>query len=348
MGIGDWVLYHFVYNETGRCLNEKEKPSNTYLDKETNTYRKCYDRCSSCNKGGDNTNNNCDECLKDENNTYLYHFIYNETGKCLNDDEKPSNTYLDLDDNTYKLCYDRCSSCEKKGDKDNNNCKECLKNDNNNYLYHFVYNEKGKCINDNEKPSNTYLDKETNTYRLCYDRCSSCNEKGDKDNNNCNECLKDNNNNYIYHFIHDKKGKCLSDEERPLNTYLDKENNTYRLCYGRCNRCDSYPECKECLKDETNNYIYHFIDDEKGICINQSEINNGFYYLDNNYNTYKICPEGTIKVENNECIETNDEKIILAFIIIIIILIIVSLFFIGRMLFKNRKRDNVMKELIIN
>ena len=28
---------------------------------------------------------------------------------------------------------------------------------------------------------------------------------------------------------------------------------------------------------------------------------NGYYYLDNNDNTYKICPEGTIRVEKNEC-----------------------------------------------
>ena len=111
--------------------------------------------------------------------------------------------------------------------------------------------------------------------------------KGDKDNNNCNECLKDVNNNYLYHFIYNEKRKCLKDNERPSNTYLNKENNTYLLCYKRCSRCESYPECKECFKDKSNNYIYHFIDYDKGKCIDESEIKDGYYYLDTNDNTYK-------------------------------------------------------------
>ena len=342
-------LYHFLYNETGRCLNETEKPSDTYLDLKDNTYKKCYDRCSSCDKKGDDSNNNCIDCLKDENNTYLFHFLYNETGRCINEDEKPSNTYLDLEDNTYKLCYERCSSCNKKGDKEKNNCEECLKDINNTYLYHFVYNLEGKCINENEKPSNTYLDLESNTYKACYERCSTCNKKGNQSSNNCEDCLKDKNNNYLYHFIYNEEGKCLSDDERPSKTYLDTATNTYRQCYEKCNRCENFPECKECLKDGSNNYIYHFIYGEKGKCIDESEIKDGYYYLDSSDNTYKTCPEGTIKVENNECIENNTETILLVFIIIlIIILIIVPLFFIWKVFFQNRKRNKDMKELIIS
>ena len=82
-----------------------------------NTYKYCYNRCSLCNKGGDEFDNNCKECLKDDNNNYLYHFIYNEKGRCLNESERPSDTYLDLDDNTYKLNYERYFPCIK-----NNNC----------------------------------------------------------------------------------------------------------------------------------------------------------------------------------------------------------------------------------
>ena len=48
-------------------------------------------------------------------------------------------------------------------------------------------------------------------------------------NNNCIKCLKDENDNYIYHFLHDEKGKCISEEEKPPNTYLDLETNTYEL-----------------------------------------------------------------------------------------------------------------------
>ena len=42
---------------------------------------------------GNATNNNSKECLRDENNTFLFHFVYNRKGLCLNESEKPSNTY---------------------------------------------------------------------------------------------------------------------------------------------------------------------------------------------------------------------------------------------------------------
>ena len=233
---------------------------------------------------------------KDKNNTYLYHFIYNETGRCLKKTEKPSNTYLDIDTNTYELCHERCSSCDIGGNNTNNNCKECLKDENDTFLYHFIYNETGRCLNKDEKPSNTYLDTDTNTYKLCFERCSSCDIGGNNTNNNCKECAKDSNNTFLYYFVYNKPKQCITEKEKPLNTYLDTEINTYKLCYERCDRCDSYPECKVCLKDETNNFIYHFIVDEEGKCIEESEIKDGFFYLDNNDNTYKKCPEGTIRV----------------------------------------------------
>ena len=277
---------------------------------------------------GDKDNNNCAQCAKDKNDNYIYHFLEYDKGKCISEKDKPSNTYLDKNDNTYKYCYERCSLCDKGGDKSNNNCTECLKDANNNYLYHFLYNENGKCINETEKPLNTYLDIENNTYRLCYERCSLCDKGGNKNNNNCQECLKDANNNYLYHFLYNETGRCLNEFEKPSNTYLNNENNTYLLCHGSCSLCESYQECKECLKDESNNYIYHFIDEKKGKCINMSELKEGYYYLDANDNTYKKCPEGTFKVEDDKCIEYNNENILLIFIIIISILILIPSFLI--------------------
>ena len=319
------------------------------MDLETNTYELCYEKCSKCDAGGDINNNNCKECLKNESGNFIYHFIYDKKGKCVNELERPINSYLDEEDNTFKLCYERCFLCNKHGNESNNNCNECIKDENNTYLYHFVYNEEGKCINEAEKPSNTYLDLESNTYKACYERCSSCDKNGSQSTNNCKDCLKDTNHNYLYHFIYDVEGNCLSDNERPTNTYLDKVTNTYRLCYLRCNTCENFPECKECLKDKSNNYVYHFIYDEKGKCIDESEIKDGYYYLDSSDNTYKACPEGTIRVENNECIENNTETILLVFIIIVfIILIFVPLLIIWRVFFQNRKRNKDLKKLIIN
>lgn len=319
--------------EPGDCV---EDITNYYYSEEDKIYKKCYHTCYSCNKGGDKNNNNCQKC--NEN----YHFIYNEEGKCISSDEKPTNTYLDIETNTYKKCYERCSTCEKGGDNENNNCNECLKDENNSYIYHFIYNEEGKCINSDEKPSNTYLDNQSNTYKLCYEKCSSC-DNGN--NNNCNECLKDENNNYIYHFIYNEKGKCISSDEKPSNTYLDNQSNTYKLCYERCSTCDkggdsSNNNCNECLKNEKNNYIYHFISNIKGKCINENEIKNGYYYLDEKDNTYKECPENTVKVENNECIKSKMKIYIIIIIIVSIIIILLILILVLRIIMRKRRNNN--------
>ena len=37
--------------------------------------------------------------FKDENNSCIYRFIYNEKGKCVDENEKPLNAYLDLETN---------------------------------------------------------------------------------------------------------------------------------------------------------------------------------------------------------------------------------------------------------
>ena len=285
--------------------------------------------------------------MKNENNDYIYHFVYNQEGKCISDNEKPSNSYLNKQSNTYELCYERCSSCDEKGNNLNNNCKECLKDEKQNYIYHFVYTEKGKCISEIEKPSNTYLDKKTNTYELCYEKCSSCDEKGNDLNNNCQECLKNEKNEYLYHFIYYENGKCISSKEKPSNTYLDAKSNTFLKCYERCQSCESYPDCKECLKNESNNYLYHFVNYSKGKCIKENELIEGFYYLDYNDNTYKKCPEGTVKVENNECIKNKVKiYIIIGVIIFIIILILIIIFCIMRRRAKKKKNNDLMEEAI--
>ena len=62
------------------------------------------------------------------NSTFMvYHFIYNEAGRCLKDEERHPHTYLDSNDNTFKLSYESCALCYKEGNISNNNCIYCLK-----------------------------------------------------------------------------------------------------------------------------------------------------------------------------------------------------------------------------
>ena len=69
-----------------------------YYSKENEIYKKCYNRCFSCNEKGTENEHNCNKCEEP------YHFIYNETGKCISEAEKPSNLCLDNTTNTYIIC----------------------------------------------------------------------------------------------------------------------------------------------------------------------------------------------------------------------------------------------------
>ena len=122
------------------------------------------------------------------------------------------------------------------------------------------------------------------------------------------------------------------------------ETNTYKKCSIRCQTCESFNYCTECSKDEFNKFIYHFIENEKGKCILERELDT-LSILDENDNIYKLCPEGTIKVENNQCIKSKKTIFIIIFLIILIIIIIILLCYIIRKM--KRRRNNKINEMKI-
>ena len=186
-----------------------------YFDEKEKNFKKCYADCKTCSTGGNSQDMKCDSC-SDEPKKYL-----TEPHNCISD---ITHYYYSSEDKLYKKCYARCYSCKGKGTANKHNCDKCEE------IYHFIYNEKGKCISETEKPSNTYLDEITNTYRLCNERCSTCDKGGNGFNHNCKDCAKDSSNNYIYHFIYNETGKCIIEAEKYSNTCLDNITNTYRLC----------------------------------------------------------------------------------------------------------------------
>ena len=186
-----------------------------YFDEKEKNFKKCYADCKTCSTGGNSQDMKCDSC-SDEPKKYL-----TEPHNCISD---ITHYYYSSEDKLYKKCYPRCYSCKEKGTANKHNCDKCEE------IYHFIYNEKGKCISETEKPSNTYIDEITNTYRLCNERYSTCYKGGDGFNHNCKDCSRDSSNNYIYHFIYNETGKCIIEAEKYSNTCLDNTTNTYRLC----------------------------------------------------------------------------------------------------------------------
>jgi hypothetical protein len=194
------------------------------------------------------------------------------------------------------------------------------------------YAKPNNCIED---ITNYYYSKEEKIYIKCYKTCHSCNENSNKVAHNCKKCATE------YHFIYNETGKCINSDEKPLNTYLDIENNTYKKCNDSCYTCDSLNNCTECYKDESNKYIYHFIENEKGKCISESELDT-LSILDVNDNTYKLCPKGTIAVENNKCISRSGIYLVL-FIAAIIIMILLFICLIW-ILIRKKNTFNIYEE----
>ena len=270
-------IYHFTIDKEKQCINENETEHDYYVDNDTNTYRECHKNCYKCTQGGSDTNNNCVQC-----NTY-YHFIYNQTGQCIKEENKPEDTYYDEDEDTYKKCYDKCKTCDKSGNSSSNNCTSCKPG------YHFVYNVPGLCIPDSEKPNDTYLDNDTDTYEKCYDTCSKCSKGGNSINNNCDDCAKFNNGTYQYHFIYTKTGQCVPAEEKCSNCYYNEEDNTYEKCYETCSKCNyggnsTNQNCSYCPDG------YHFIHNQPGVCVPEGGQPDNTY-LDEDNNTYYECYE---------------------------------------------------------
>ena len=273
--------YHFIYNHTGQCIKEGTQPDDTYLDNCTDTYRKCHERCSKCVTAGSSIYHNCKECAKYENGTYIYHFVYTQAEVCINDSEKPSNTYLDNETNTYEKCYTTCATCSNKGNSTTNNCDSCANG------YHFIYNQTGQCIKEGEQPDDTYYEEEEDKYEKCYDKCSKCNGKGDSTSHNCITCAEG------FHLVYNQPGICIPDSEQPNGTYYDNDTDTYKECYYTCSKCNyggtaSNHNCTECAKYENGTYKYHFIYTKEGQCVGDEEKCSNCY-LDEEDNEYEKC-----------------------------------------------------------
>ena len=155
--------YYTIIDKPGQCVTKEDAPKNVYFDESKQVFINCYETCGTCSSNGNSSQNNCNSCLQDE--TFKYYFLDGKIGQCVNLTIIGDNYYLKK--GVYYKCYETCGICSKGGNSINNNCDECLKDNNGNYLYHFIYNHTGQCISEKEKPNNLFLNDTSNTYILC-------------------------------------------------------------------------------------------------------------------------------------------------------------------------------------
>ena len=211
-------------------------PYGTFYD-ENNMIEKCkceFEKCYSC-IDVEPIKNLCITCNK---SFYPMGNDIMNIGPYINCYKNPIGYYLDetdVNNYIYKLCYEKCESCEKKGDELNNNCLECkseypFKISNNNY-----FNCYSNCT------YYYYIDENGN--KICTDDFL-CPEEYNKLILNERECTKncELNNIYKYEF----RNKCYSQCPIESKESIEKE----YFCEVICNEENPFVniEIQECVE----------------------------------------------------------------------------------------------------
>ena len=170
----NFIVLKLVQKNIIDCYDEI--PEGYYLDLNNKAYKKCYENCLFCYGEGNETINNCKECITNFtliNNIncykeceYYYYFDELDKYQCTSSYNCPNN-YIKLieeqnrcidkckNDNIYKyeyndICYTKCP-----------NGTYLLEDDNDNLCY-------------DKNPDSYYFDKDNNIYKKCYETCYKC------------------------------------------------------------------------------------------------------------------------------------------------------------------------------
>ena len=201
-----------------------------------------------------------DDCKNDDE------YIYDYNNNCLSECPENKKKYEE-----QKLCLDECYSEQFEY---NNICySDCPENT------HRIFIERNRCIE--RVPENYYLDINDNIYKRCYETCKNCNQYGDANNNNCNECMSN------FRFIND-------------GPHYSSKN-----CYKKCTYNYYFDEKEQFMCTESSECPqgYDKLIMEKNKCIDLCIIDNKYQYEYNKICLEK-CPSSTkIFIDENKCLE---------------------------------------------
>ena len=113
--------YYYIPSSTDKCYQKSEIPKNLYYNTNTESYELCYKTCGSCNKSGDNLENNCLTCglnyikEKEKNSTncvekckFLYFYNNNNQYSCTEDSQCPIEANLII--RSKNKCISKCTN----------------------------------------------------------------------------------------------------------------------------------------------------------------------------------------------------------------------------------------------
>ena len=253
--------YYFKEGDNSQnCFTLNNIDDGYYFDPDNNLFKKCNNRCLSCDSLGTDSNSMCTKCQKD------YHFDPIKPNHCIKFSELDNvSFYVDKNNDKFQKCHESCLTCD---GRNNNDCLTC-----NGRTYFEAEYFNNRCLKVEEVPHNYYVVLLSGIikYSKCHISCKRCFAGGE---NKCLECnIEDG-----YYPVEDKTEYCLSEENVPKKYYLDINETMIKNCHFNCETCSKgYDNDTDEMNCDTCINETYFQNISSSNCISNPETR---YYID--------------------------------------------------------------------
>ena len=247
-------------DKSQNCFTIKNIDDGYYFDPDINLFKKCNNRCFSCDSPGTVSNSNCIKCQKD------YHFDPTKPNHCIKFSELDSvSFYVDKKDDKFQKCHESCLTCD---GPNNNDCLSC-----NGRTYFETEYFNNRCLKVEEVPHNYYVVFLSGIikYSKCHISCKRCFGGGE---NKCLECNIEEG----FYPVEDKAEYCFSEKNVPKKYYLDINETMNKKCLFNCETCSKgYDNDTDVMNCDTCINGTYFQNISSSNCISKPETR---YYID--------------------------------------------------------------------
>ena len=265
---------YFQNISSTNCISKPETRYYIDLYNGKETLFPCHKNCLTCNKGGNDINNECLSCYGD------FYFDDEITTNCIDDDIE---------------CAIGCAKCYKNKTDTNYGivsadkmCKRCSSKMGYYPLEKYSIDQfYVSCYPYNNSPKNYIFDEIEKIHKLCYKTCEKCFQVGDNLNHSCISC--DTNYMFIdeepsncfpkcdfnYYYTKYNQYRCTESNECPLEYPYLILNKT--KCVDNCYLDDKFNlmfknECFQKCPEGTNAYLYKYNGEYTAKCVDSNEI----------------------------------------------------------------------------
>ena len=312
---------------TYECWKKNNPPKNIYYNIESSKFKKCFRSCLTCDDDGNESNNNCLEC--DRENEFYGFEDSDKRKECHHKNEPIERYFFDSSINKFVKCRKECLTCIEKPtnlldtmETDANYDTKCLKCDYENYWPQV--DRPSNCIKKDIRIENYYSLSSYKSWEKCFIGCKYCKELGESIyDTRCDSTYED----YCsegYFKVQtsgetiNNRANCFKNNVNYDRYYFDTTQSMFKLCNVACLQCSEFSNDSrdtKCLRnkcDEVNNYFPN--EDNPTICYKyNSEISSindlpMYYYFDPDKKTFRKCQEGCLYCKEQNYANENDTQ----------------------------------------